>query len=109
MVMTWPCAAVLSLVPAAAEGMVNVRPEEVTWAPGPALALVNAVWEKLEPPPSRLPRAVLLSALIPTLLNDAARFGYGCGGDEEDEDEPVVGTKGPARAFRTALYAGLGW
>ena len=75
MVMTWFWGTVLSLLPAAAEGMVKVSPEEVIWAPGPAWALVSAVWEKLEPPPSRLPAAVLVSALIPTLSKDAARVG----------------------------------
>jgi hypothetical protein len=39
-----------------------------------APALVSAVSEKLASPPSKLPGAVSVSAVIPTSLNDAARF-----------------------------------
>ncbi len=51
-VIFWPSATVLSLLPAATFGNVNAIPEEVTVAPGPAPALVSAVSEKLAPPPS---------------------------------------------------------
>jgi len=54
---------------------VNATPEELIVAPGPAPALVTAVSEKLAPPPSKLPGLVLLSAVMPTSLNEAARFG----------------------------------
>src|SRR5262249_25932417 len=53
-----------------------VTPEDESDAPGPALALVSAVCEKLAPPPSKLPGAVLVSAVMPTSLNEAARFAY---------------------------------
>ena len=75
MVIVWPSATVLSLVPAATFGKVKVTPEELTDAPGAAPALVSAVSEKLASPPSKLPGAVLLSAVIPASLNDAARLG----------------------------------
>src|SRR5579859_3765433 len=76
MVIFWPCATVLSFVLPATFGMVNAMPDELTVAPGAPPALVTAVSEKLAPPPSKLPGLVLLSAVMPMLLNDAARFGY---------------------------------
>src|ERR1700761_1679958 len=74
MLMVWPSATVLSSVPAATFGKVKLAPEEVIEAPGAAPALVSAVSEKLASLPSKLPGAVSLSAVIPTLLNVAARL-----------------------------------
>src|SRR5882724_9845988 len=93
MSMVWPSATVLSLVPAATFGKVKRTPEELIDAPGPAPALVSAVSEKLALPPSKLPGAVLVSAVIPTSLNDAARL--------ESEPPPTGGGALPFRPICT--------
>ena len=53
--------------------------------------MVSAVSEKLAPPPSQLPGAVSSSAVMPTLLNDAARFGKVTAGEL---DAVVLATAG---------------
>src|ERR1700751_54961 len=93
MVMTWLPATVLSLAPAATFGNVKPTPEELMVDPGPAPTLVRSVSEKLALPPSKLPGAVLVSAVIPPLLTDGARLA--------EEPPPTGGGALPFRPIDT--------
>jgi hypothetical protein len=79
-VMYCPPADVLSGVPAAAEGQLNVTPSAVTVAPGEAPAAVSACADKLAPLPSKFPGAVSVSLDTPTLSKEAASEPYRAAG-----------------------------